>query len=63
MEKISKVRVNSINPGATKTDMRKEAYPAEDPNGLLPPSEIMNAYLYLMSDDSIGFSGNSIDAQ
>ena len=63
LEKISKVRVNSINPGATRTDMRKEAYPAEDPNDLLPPSEIMNAYLYLMSDDSIGFSGNSIDAQ
>ncbi|GIS32390.1 MAG: hypothetical protein Ct9H90mP4_03040 [Gammaproteobacteria bacterium] len=27
------------------------------------PLDIMNAYLYLMSDDSIGFSGNSIDAQ
>ena len=63
LERISKVRVNSINPGAIRTDMRKEAYPAEDPNELLSPLDIMNAYLYLMSDDSIGFSGNSIDAQ
>jgi len=63
LETTSNIRVNCINPGATQTSMRKEAYPAEDPNNLAKPSEIMNAYLYLMSDESLGFSGKSIDAQ
>jgi NAD(P)-dependent dehydrogenase (short-subunit alcohol dehydrogenase family) len=30
----SKIRVNSLNPGATRTAMRQTAYPAEDPNTL-----------------------------
>lgn len=59
----SHLRVNVINPGATNTAMRSRAYPAEDKNTLKTPAQIMNVYLYLMSDDSIGSTGESLDAQ
>lgn len=59
----SSLRVNVINPGATRTAMRSKAYPAEDSSKLKTPAEIMPVYLYLMSDDSIGTTGESLDAQ
>ena len=43
--------------------MRAEAYPAEDPKNLKQPKEVMNAYLFLMGMDSLGITGNSIEAQ
>lgn len=57
------LRVNVINPGATNTSMRSRAYPAEDKSKLKTAAEIMNVYLYLMTDDSIGVTGESLDAQ
>jgi NAD(P)-dependent dehydrogenase (short-subunit alcohol dehydrogenase family) len=61
--KNSLVRFNCINPGATRTDMRAKAYPAEDPNMLKTPAEIMPTYVYLMSDISRGVTGQSLDCQ
>ena len=63
LEKTSGIRVNAINPGAVRTKMRAEAYPAEDPNTLKNPKEVMNAYLFLMGIDSLGITGKSIEAQ
>lgn len=60
---ISQVRCNCINPGAVNTAMRRAAYPAELPTRNPDPGQIMAAYLFLMGDDSIGFNGQSIDAQ
>ena len=57
------VRVNVINPGATRTTMRSKAYPAEDPNKLKTPADLMPTYVYLMSDDSIGITNQSLNAQ
>jgi NAD(P)-dependent dehydrogenase (short-subunit alcohol dehydrogenase family) len=57
------VRVNCINPGATRTAMRAAAYPAENPGVLKTPEEIMATYLYLMSDESNGVIGKTFDAQ
>jgi NAD(P)-dependent dehydrogenase (short-subunit alcohol dehydrogenase family) len=62
-EGIGNVRVNAINPGATRTNMRAQAFPAENPESLKTPEQIMPAYLYLLGDDSAGVSGQSIDAQ
>jgi NAD(P)-dependent dehydrogenase (short-subunit alcohol dehydrogenase family) len=59
----SNVRVNCVNPGATRTAMRREAYPAEAPRTNPLPEQIMAAYLYLMGPDSIGITGQSFDAQ
>lgn len=33
----TKIRVNLYNPGATRTGMRKEAFPGENPDSLPPP--------------------------
>jgi len=63
LENNTQIRVNSINPGATRTSMRTQAYPGEDPSTLLKPVEIMNAYLYLMGPDSKGVTGQQFDAQ
>jgi NAD(P)-dependent dehydrogenase (short-subunit alcohol dehydrogenase family) len=57
------IRVNVINPGATRTSMRAAAYPAEDPEQLKTPEEILGAYLYLLGPDSRGITGRSYDAQ
>lgn len=57
------IRANAINPGATKTNMRANAYPEEDPNTLLAPENIMPLYLYLMGQDSLSVNGQSLNAQ
>jgi NAD(P)-dependent dehydrogenase (short-subunit alcohol dehydrogenase family) len=59
----SHIRVNCINPGATRTKMRNAAYPGENQLSLKTAAEIMPTYLYLMSDASIGINGQSLDAQ
>lgn len=63
MENTSGIRVNAINPGPTRTAMRAKAYPAEDPSTLKSAEELMPTYIYLMSQDSIGCHGMSMDAQ
>ncbi len=57
------VRVNCINPGATRTNMRRKAYPAEDPRTLQAPEDITPTYLYLLSAASRGVSGERFNAQ
>lgn len=57
------LRVNAINPGATKTNMRSCAFPAEDRENLATPDDIMPVYMYLMSDDSANVNGKTLKAQ
>ncbi|GAC10313.1 YciK family oxidoreductase [Paraglaciecola chathamensis] len=57
------IRANCINPGGTRTNMRAQAYPAEDASKLKTPEEIMPLYLYLMSDASKHESGKTFHAQ
>ena len=57
------IRVNSINPGPTRTLLRSGAYPGEDPNTVKPPEALMPLYLWLMGQDSIGTHGESIEAE
>jgi len=60
---VAPVRANSINPGATRTDMRAQAYPGENPASNPLPEAIMPVYLYLMGPDSSGVNGQAFDAQ
>lgn len=60
---LNGTRVNSINPGATNTEMRRSAYPGENPTDNPSPEAIMPLYLYLMSDDSREVNGQQFDAQ
>ena len=41
------VRVNLINPGATRTNMRAQAFPGEDPSSLKSPEEITDLFVKL----------------
>ena len=63
LENTSSIRVNCINPGATRTQMRAAAYPAENPVTVTEAKDIMSLYLHLMSPASIGTHGQSLDAQ
>ncbi len=63
LEGTSNARANSINPGATRTNMRAQAYPGENPATNPSPEDIMPLYLYLMGPDSKGVNGQALDAQ
>ena len=57
------LRVNCINPGGTRTGMRANAFPTEDPQKLKTPADIMPLYLWLMGDDSRRKTDMTFDAQ
>ncbi|KAA0013463.1 YciK family oxidoreductase [Billgrantia pellis] len=63
LEHLGTIRVNTLNPGATRTKMRATAYPGEDADTLRTPEEIMPTYLWLMGPDSRGHNGERFDAQ
>ncbi len=63
LETNTHIRVNSIDPGATRTGMRGRAYPGEDPTTLPTPNDILPAFLYLIGPDSTGISGQSLECQ
>ena len=63
LQETTRIRVNSINPGATRTEMRRAAYPAEDPNSLPTPESLMPAYLYLMLPASQSIHGQALDVR
>ena len=63
LENTSNIRVNSLNPGGTRTKMRAQAYPAEDPGTLPMPLQHMALYLYLIGPDSKGITGEKFDAK
>ena len=57
------LRANSLNPGAVRTAMRRQAFPAEDLTTLKTPEDILPDYLYLLGPDSKGVTGQQFDAQ
>jgi len=57
------IRVNSINPGKVRTNLRLQAYPAEDRSTLPLPESVVLPYLYLLGPDSRGVSGQTFDCQ
>lgn len=57
------IRFNCVNPGATRTDMRASAYPAEDASQLKAALDIMPTYLYLVDDASQSITGKIFDCQ
>lgn len=61
--KAAGIRVNSVNPAATRTQMRAAAYPAEDPSTLPTPESITPIFIYLASDDSRSITGQALDAR
>jgi NAD(P)-dependent dehydrogenase (short-subunit alcohol dehydrogenase family) len=62
-ERAGNPRVNAINPGAVRTRLRRQAYPAEELSRLASPEDIVQPYLWLLGPDSRGVSGQSLDCQ
>ena len=57
------IRVNAVNPSGTRTEMRAEAYPDEDPLTLPVPEEITGVFLYLAGAESREVTGKTFDAR
>jgi len=57
------VRVNAVDPGGMRTDMRAAAYPDEDPMTRITPEENTAVFLYLASDESSVVTGERFKAQ
>jgi NAD(P)-dependent dehydrogenase (short-subunit alcohol dehydrogenase family) len=57
------IRVNSVDPGGMRTEMRAAAYPDEDPTTRITPEENTAVFLYLASDESRDVTGERFKAQ
>ena len=55
-----KMRVNSLDTGPARTNLRVMNYPGEDPDILPRPEEFIGAYLYFMGPDAGTESGHSV---
>jgi NAD(P)-dependent dehydrogenase (short-subunit alcohol dehydrogenase family) len=62
-ESEGRLRVNCVNPGATRTAMRRAAFPAEAADTLATPEQVAGAFLYCLGPDSHGATGRSFNAQ
>ncbi len=56
----SPIRVNSVDPGPTRTALRKRIFPGENPETVKPPEALMPLYLWLMGPDSKGTHGQAL---
>jgi NAD(P)-dependent dehydrogenase (short-subunit alcohol dehydrogenase family) len=63
LESQPAMRVNSVDPGRVRTNMRLQAYPAEDRSVLADAESILAPYLYLLGPDSRGVTGQVVDCQ
>ena len=59
----SNIRVNSLNPGAINTKMRRAAHPGEPPDTNPAPEELTHHGVSLMSDASRNLHGQALSAQ
>ncbi len=57
------VRSNAVDPGAMRTEMRAEAYPAEDPDNVPTPAEVADVFVWLASDRSADVTGQRFRAK
>jgi len=63
LENQSPIRVNTIDPGAVRTNMRVKCYPGIKPEDMVAPETVMDTYLYIMSDASKDDNGIVFHAQ
>ena len=56
----TKIKVNTINPGKMRTEMRRAAYPAEDASTLPKPEEKSSVIVYLLSKEAEKINGEQL---
>lgn len=57
------IRANVVDPGSMRTQMRRAAYPEEDPRAPAAPEEVTPVFLWLASAASHGVTGRRFSAQ
>ena len=63
LEGNSAVRVNTLNPGKARTQMRRQAYPAENADTLPLPETLTSPYIALLGPGSTGITGQAFNCQ
>lgn len=63
LERNTRIRVNSIDPGPARTRLRAAAYPAEDPAVWPKPEDVVLPYLFLLGPDSQHINGCALRAK
>jgi NAD(P)-dependent dehydrogenase (short-subunit alcohol dehydrogenase family) len=63
MDGATTVRVNVLNPGPTRTLMRRQAFPSENVETLPEPASVTGPYIALLGPTGQGFNGQSLDCQ
>jgi short-subunit dehydrogenase len=56
----SGVKVYSISPGRTATELRRKLAPEEDPSTIMQPTQVADVIAQLMSDDEVTLDGQNI---
>ena len=56
----TKIKVNTINPGKMRTEMRRAAYPAEDASTVPKPGEKSSVIVYLLSKEAEKINGEQL---
>jgi NAD(P)-dependent dehydrogenase (short-subunit alcohol dehydrogenase family) len=63
LRNITSIKVNNLNPGGTRTSMRRDAYPAENPAAQPTAESIMPVYLYLMGKEAANITGRALNVR
>lgn len=50
LENVSNIRINSLDPGPTRTTLRRRSHPGENQDSLITPQAIAPAYLLLLEN-------------
>ena len=61
LDSLTNFKVFSFNPKETRTEMRALAYPAENPSSVKTPDELINYYLWMLSERSTSSSKTHIN--
>jgi NAD(P)-dependent dehydrogenase (short-subunit alcohol dehydrogenase family) len=59
----TRIRVNTLDPGPARTNLRAAAYPGESALATPAPETVMPTYLYLLGPDSSGVTGQALTAE
>lgn len=63
LEGNAPIRVNTVNPGRTRTMMRRQAYPSENIETLPLPEAVIGPFLELLGPRGKGITGQALDCQ
>lgn len=61
LNSLTNFKVFNFNPKETRTEMRALAYPAENPSSVKAPDELINYYLWMLSERSSSSSKTHIN--